>query len=146
MTSKPRARRAGARWRLLVHEWTGRKHGSRFLYGKAHHVSSAPGKSEGLSEHHHLPNTDFDELVVGSWLHVEQMDSGLWWMDIGGVIVHVHADRDGRPTRVNVQGPGDYSDAVRGVQYELAWGKFNDKVIGTKDGDTRPVPAPKGEP
>ena len=25
----------------------------------------------------------FDELVVGEWLHVENMDDGSWWMRVG---------------------------------------------------------------
>lgn len=25
----------------------------------------------------------FDELVVGEWLHLEQMDHDLWWLRVG---------------------------------------------------------------
>lgn len=69
-----RVRRAGGRWRLLAHETL--PHGAS---GEAHHVN--------------IPGTEFDELVVGQWLHVEQMGSGSWWMAVGGVTVHVRADR-----------------------------------------------------
>jgi hypothetical protein len=66
------------------------------------------------------PN-EFDELVVGKWLHVEQMDSGRWWMNVGGVTIWLHADRDGRPTHVTVYGPLDYAHPEPGCKYECAW-------------------------
>lgn len=97
-----RVRRAGGRWRLLAHEAL--PHGAS---GQAHHVE--------------IPGTEFDELVVGAWLHVEQMGSGSWWMAVGGVTVHVRADRDGRPKHVMVHGPGDYDDPAEGCSYKLVW-------------------------
>lgn len=38
--------------------------------------------------------TEFDELVVGNWFHMEQMDDCRWVVGIGpiGVYVEVHAD------------------------------------------------------
>jgi hypothetical protein len=114
-------RRSGGRWRLLVHEWQGKQPGTDVLYGTAHHVSSAPGKDGEHSRHHHLPGTEFDELVVGSAIHIEQQDANLYWMDVGGVTLHVTVDRDGRPKKVTVHGPDDYAGAVEGVEYELNW-------------------------
>lgn len=110
-------RRAGGRWRLLVHEWVG----GTPKYGTAHHVQPNPGQDDEGSQTHVLPGTEFDELVVGSWLHAEQMDTGLWWVYLGGVTVFVDVDRDGRPRRVNVYGPGDYDDTVEGCTYESVW-------------------------
>lgn len=98
-----RLRRAGAPWRLLAHE---RIAGQR-VTGQAHHIG--------------IPGTEFDELVVGRWIHIEQMDTGKWWMNIAGVTVWVRADRDGRPTSVDVYGPGDYAEAVEGCEYYLTW-------------------------
>lgn len=123
-----RLRRPGSPWRILVHEWLGRAAGQP-LYGRAHHVSSDRrfGGGQGLdtewSRHIELPNTEFDELVIARWLHLECMDSGVWWMDIGGVTVLVTADRDGRPKRVSVFGPGDYADPVPGCEYALTWSR-----------------------
>ena len=73
------------------------------------------------SRTHLIAHTEFDELTVGSWLHVEQMDTSVWWMNIGGVTVHVTADRDGRPKRVWVCGPEDYDAPREGCTYELSW-------------------------
>lgn len=139
-----RVRRAGARWRLLVHTVLGGGQG----YGTAHNLRNTTNDvirplgytdeeyaefaakvqarrdeaiANGWAKDHDLSGTEFDELVVGHWLHVEQMDTGFWWMNVGGVTVHVRADRDGRPTHVTVHGPGDYAEPVDGCAYELAW-------------------------
>jgi hypothetical protein len=124
-------RRAGAGWRVLVHEMIPRG-GS----GDSYHVASdrtlGGGSGEDYSieadgrtfwsRHIELPNTDFDELVIGRWIHLEQMDVGYWWMNVGGVTVHVRADRDGRPTSVMVRGPLDFEGEARpGVSYECVW-------------------------
>lgn len=111
-----RLRRAGARWRLLVNG----------ANGPAHHITPDPkfaaAHPDGAySRTHLIAHTEFDELAVGSWLHIEQMDNRVWWMNIGGVTVHVTADRDGRPTRVWVCGPEDYDAPREGCTYELTW-------------------------
>src|SRR5688572_5639129 len=93
-------RTAGSPWRILVHD------GDR----QPHDTSSDK-----------LPGTEFDELVIGQWIHLEQMDTGVWWMNIGGVTVWVHASEDGKPTNVSVYGPGDFADPVEGCTYHLAW-------------------------
>lgn len=117
-------RRAGSRWRLLVHEWQGRRQGEREGgYGISHTVQPGPeSRPDGeWNRTHVLPVTEFDELVVGSWLHVEQTDSLRWYIDIGGVRVHINADRDGRPTHVSVYGPGDYDEPREGCTYDCTW-------------------------
>lgn len=114
-------RRAGAPWRLKVHEWIGRQTNG-ITYGTTHDVEPSPGENREHLIHHELPgNTEFDELAVGRWLHIEQMDTGFWWMNVGGVTIQAAADRDGRPTRVTVYGPGDYASPVDGCEYELCW-------------------------
>ena len=121
-------RRAGARWRLLVHE----KDGS-----KSHHVLPKPltyprsftkamrEKSEEIRAKYStetiLPDTIFDELVVDHWCHIEQMDTYDWWVNVGGVTVNVTVDRDGRPRRVNVYGPNDYDAPREGCEYRCTW-------------------------
>lgn len=120
-------RRPGSPWRLLAHEYVGLQP-SGISYETEHHVTNDPaaqGRREAavarlkmppeLMRTHTLPpNCEFDELVVGSWLHVEQMDEQLWWLDIGGLTVHVEADADGKPLRVWWD-----TEAMRdGVEYE----------------------------
>lgn len=129
-------RRPGRRWRLLVHHWAGRPAGQREGgYDISHHVSPDPAfggryPDTPTSRTTVLPGCEFDELVVGSWLHVEQMDGGTWWMNIGGVTVHVTADRDGRPRHVWVAGPDDYDAPVDGCTYRLTWGKHIEEPAG----------------
>lgn len=138
MPDRPgRLRTAGARWRVLVHE---RKPGER-MSGRAHDITSDPGAPERHAETLRrlnelrpdlppsqdwttvtvLEGTEFDELVVGRWIHVEQMGSGKWWMSVGGVVINITADRDGRPKVVDVYGPGEYDDAAEGCRYSLTW-------------------------
>jgi hypothetical protein len=132
-------RRAGSPWRILVHEWLGR--GGTTLYGQPHHVGNDPSAPERGAEtvrrmnearpdlapasditgYTVLEGTEFDEIMVGQWLHAEQQDAGQWFIAIGGVVVNVTADRDGRPKRVSVHGPGDYDGPVEGCTYELNW-------------------------
>lgn len=95
------ARRAGGRWRFLAHRIVGRE--------------SIEFQATDFD-----PN-EFDELVVGQWLHVEQMDTNRWWMNIGGVTVWVTADRDGRPKCVTVYGPDSYDSSREGCKYGLMW-------------------------
>ena len=127
-----RPRRAGSRWRILVHNIA-----AGGGNGVSQHIQSHPGRPTRLSDPEKqtsldeiaaqhstttiLPGTEFDELVVGSWLHVEQMDTGRWWANIGGVTVWVDADRDGRPRHVSVLGPGDYDGPRKGCAYECTW-------------------------
>lgn len=46
------------------------------------------------------------------------MNTGQWWCDFAGVTINVSVDRDGRPKRVDVYGPGDYAEPVKGCAYE----------------------------
>lgn len=128
-------RRPGGRWRLLVHEWLGRGHPSGILYGTSHGVSPEPREDYEHYRHHHLPDAEFDELVVESWLHVEQMDACVWKLDVGGVTLHVRVDRNGRPKRVVIHGPDEVADPVPGCDYELVWSR-----------DTGIEEVPHGEP
>lgn len=95
----------------------------------AFHVSSHPMSrrpeiearlaAEHRSQYTELPNTEFDELVVDQWCHIEQMGTNFWWMNISGVTLHVQTDREGRPQKVSVHMPGHYADGEDGCEYEL---------------------------
>ena len=117
-----RLRRSGSPWRILVHEYLGKKDGEP-SYGHSHHIGNQPGsRPDGeWRTNHTLAGTEFDELVIGQWIHVEQMDVSEWAVHVGGVRIGVTADRDGRPRAVNVYGPGDWLDPVPGVRYSCEW-------------------------
>ena len=130
-------RRAGSRWRLLVHDMApkGATSTARNIQSHPTDRSKYPADLRAKSEAFEadmltkgyaapaviLPDTEFDELVVGQWLHIEQMGSGEYWMNIGGVTIDVTADRDGRPTSVLVQGPADYDSPRENCVYECLW-------------------------
>ena len=103
-------RTSGSRWRLLVHDAKGR------ALTKARHFASYPMRnlSPDLGEITHLPDTEFDELVVGHWLHVEAMDHSTYWMSVGGVVLWVTADRHGNPKKVSLYPAGTYEEKVDG--------------------------------
>jgi hypothetical protein len=110
---------AGGRWRLLAHHRLERKAPDGILYDVAHSIGSTAGLAGPDREGHSatvLEDTEFDELVVGSWLHVEQMGAGSWWLDIGGLVVNVSVDRDGRPRNLTVE-----LEAREGVEYRTEW-------------------------
>lgn len=135
-------RRPGSPWRILVHEWRGTNSGGP-RYGKAYDVSNDPAAPERDAEttrrlnemrpdlaplpadyataHTVLKGTEFDELVIGRWMHLEQQNAGTWWMTIGGVVINVTADRDGRPRKVSVYGPDDYDGRAEGCEYSITW-------------------------
>lgn len=113
-------RRAGAVWRLLVHRHPTDGPKSDMAYS----VQSDRVRGRDDTEHSSttvLERTEFDELVVGRWCHIEAMATGVWWMNIAGIVITVTADRDGKPTLVRVTGPGDDDDPVDGCEYELDW-------------------------
>lgn len=66
-----------------------------------------------------MNSSEFDELVVGHWVHIERLDVGQWWMSVGGVVLHVEADSDGQPRRVTVHMAGLWEDPVPGCEYQL---------------------------
>lgn len=74
-----------------------------------------------------VEGSEFDELVVGSFLHVEQVDDYVWWLNVGGVTVHVTVRDDGTPEYVWVAGPEDYDSPREGCGYELTWRPYVDK-------------------
>lgn len=139
-------RRPGSPWRLLAHEWLGASSGTGFRYGRSYDVSNNPRAAEQRAEtarrlseiksgteatpdttnYTVCEGTEFDELVVGRWIHVEAMDSTVWWMNVGGVTINVTVDRDGRPKVVDVFGPGDYGEPVPGCKYVLTWSAENE--------------------
>jgi hypothetical protein len=102
-------RTPGSRWRLLVHERFPRRQPDGLLYGTAHSIGSSRELAGDDGPHRKaqvLEGTEFDELVVGGWLHIEQQDATTWWMDVAGIMICVRADRDGKPVSVLVE-PGE---------------------------------------
>jgi hypothetical protein len=77
-----RTRKAGSSWRILA--W----------------ANNDADKVEMRSGDH--PGAIFDEVVVDRWLHVEQMSNRTWWASVGGVVLWVDVDREGRATAVSV--------------------------------------------
>ena len=120
---KPR-RKPGTRWRLKVNDDLGTR-----MLGAARDFSSEtmntyPDLERSLPEEFRSHHTDvsgtiFDELVVDRWLHVEAMQSNVWWMNVGGVTLHVTVDRDGHPKAVSVHMPGSYDYGREGCTYTL---------------------------
>lgn len=126
-------RRAGSPWRILVHE----RGGGRKSYDVSNDPAAPARQAETIRQVNEirpgmdpfedttsvtvLEGTEFDELVIGRWIHLEQMDTRRWWINVGGVTINVRADRDGRPKRIDVFGPGDYADPEKGCTYEVTW-------------------------
>jgi len=94
-------RYAGGRWRILVHE---RIPGQK-MSGMSHSIGST-AKLAGVADEWRKPqvlaNTEFDELVVSPWLHVEQTTSTSWWMNVAGIDINVTVDRYGKPRVVHI--------------------------------------------
>lgn len=117
-----RLRSAGARWRLLVHEPQGRSFSVTSDPDAAKKDAALTARlglgtqTKGITI---LAGTEFDEVVAGSFLHAEQMNTGQWWINIGGVHLTVHVDRDGRATSVFSEG---VVDPRAGCTYELGGG------------------------
>ena len=100
----PVRHRPGSKWRTLAHRVNG----------------------TAIQQHSsdHDDPTEFDELVIDAWLHIEQMDTRWWWMQIGPLAVNVHVGKAGRAERVIVDvtdpGPNDPPDhnqvTIRGFE------------------------------
>ncbi len=56
----------------------------------------------------------FDELVIDHWLHIEQMDSRVWWMRVGDAVLWVTVQRSGN-VRVSVEAPPEGAEVWRGT-------------------------------
>lgn len=66
-----------------------------------------PSWSPGIDERFEpRDQVEFDELVVGDWLHIEQLDSRVWWMRVGDARIDVTIPAEG-PVEVRVM-RGEY--------------------------------------
>lgn len=82
----------------------------------------AQGAGRGVhtgSDRH--PGTIFDELVVDHWLHVEQMDTHDWWINVGGVHMNVTVGVDGHARIVNI----DLADPREDTEYRIGGKPWN---------------------
>lgn len=77
-----RSRKPGYRWRWLAY---------RDADGRERAGGPVSGQYDGTE------GVCFDELVVDDWLHIEQMDTRQWWMDIAGIRINVWVRADGKP-------------------------------------------------
>jgi len=83
-------RRPGRAWRILA-------------YGPGPYDSIQTGTLTGATEKARAKGSVFDELVIDDWLHLEQMDTRLWWLCIGDrdLVVAISVPRKG-PVEVRV--------------------------------------------
>ncbi|TAK27259.1 MAG: hypothetical protein EPO40_16680 [Myxococcaceae bacterium] len=54
----------------------------------------------------------FDEIVVGEWLHVEEMRRGSYFVQLGGACFGVTIARDGRVTVMVQEGEIEHGELV----------------------------------
>ncbi len=74
----------GRSWRVLVHRSDGTPHPIE------------------LRSEQYVARTEFDELVIGKWIHLEQMGERTWWMRVGNYTLYITIDGYGRP-EVSIQ-------------------------------------------
>lgn len=70
-------------------EWDARRHLQRALK----HSSTVEMYSEEIAE-----PVQFDELVIDSWFHLEQMSERHYWMHVGDYHINVQIDGKGQPS------------------------------------------------
>lgn len=83
---KPKRLHPGRTWRILAQDTT------------------AVTMFEASSKAHPV---EFDEVVVGRWLHAERMSANHWWMQVGDARIEVTVGRNGYATKVTVE-RGEY--------------------------------------
>ena len=67
-----------------------------------------PWRVQGANAEHRITSTsDFDELVVADWLHVEVMDRNHVWMRVGPLMINVTTKRGAVTVRIERDGDGE---------------------------------------
>ncbi|MFP2899320.1 hypothetical protein [Corallococcus sp. 4LFB] len=74
------------------------------------------------------------ELVVGDWLHVEQVEDEVWWMRVGDMRVTVKTPRNGLP-EVDVE--RGFYDMVQGDTKSIEGSDSPQGAMGRDDGSGR---------
>lgn len=87
MTELPRKHRPGSVWRILVHERLGKGY----------------GKTIDIDQDSYDFPTEFDELVIDHAIHVEQMNSRVWWLGIGPLMINVTIGERGQVKEIMVE-------------------------------------------
>jgi hypothetical protein len=89
-------RASGARWRVSAYAWNRqtRMFGNSFEAGSLVDTPDDPWRTSVPT-----PDMEVDEVVIGRWLHLEQMNSRDWWLNVAGVVLNIRVDREGRPRR-----------------------------------------------
>lgn len=101
----PKKHRPGSLWRFLAHERVGKGYGAEIELKR----DDKP--------------TEFDELVVDDWLHVEQLDSCTWWMRVGPLVLHVSVGERGQAREVSVVEEDFGFDLNEHPTGEMVWTK-----------------------
>ncbi len=119
---RPRHLPPGAVWRVQAYRINARRFSTKTpleIRSDGHaatvHVPAAidaPASPTTLAGTH-----EFDELVVGTWLHIEQMDVRYYWMRVGGLTLDVTFGRDGS-ARVAIRDDGRTAREKRGNAVE----------------------------
>lgn len=78
----PKRHKPGSHWRVLVH--------------------GAPGPVLDVGHDAYKQPTEFDEVVVDEWLHLEQLDSRLWSLRLGPLLISIHVGERGQADEVTV--------------------------------------------
>lgn len=81
------------RWRILAHY--------RDPKGQEVEPKTLDISSRAMEEHvtgrtyAWVRHSEFDELVLGDWLHLEQMDEDAYWLRLGGYNFWIRRTKDG---------------------------------------------------
>lgn len=106
--SLPKRHRPGSQWRTLAHILAS--------------DGSAVGPIKDSSERYPAA-TEFDELVVDEWLHLEQMDSRIWSLRLGPLLISVTVGERGQARVVCVEDDQDDGWEPREFDGSMIWQK-----------------------
>lgn len=81
------------RWRILAHYRDPKR---QVVEPKTLDLSSrAMEEHMGKSAYPWIRPSEFDELVLGDWLHLEQMSDDAYWLRLGGYNFWIQRTKDG---------------------------------------------------
>ncbi|MGH9463921.1 MAG: hypothetical protein ACRD1X_22185 [Vicinamibacteria bacterium] len=94
-------KKPGASWRMSAVK----PNGEDLTFATHHHVRELEQVPRGEPHAHKISRGVgeyvFDELVVDDWLHLEQMDTRVWWLRVSDVVLGIQVPRSG-PVKVTV--------------------------------------------
>jgi hypothetical protein len=86
--SLPKRHRPGSQWRVLLHTLT-----DEGECGSPIDIRSSQGSQP----------TEFDEVVIDEWLHLEQLDSRMWSLRLGPLLITTTVGERGQAREVYVE-------------------------------------------